>query len=172
MRLKSGTSKLVALLITVTGAALLISGCGFKPRGQADLTFERIYVETQGFSLFGAELRRVIQTGNAVEVMDSAAQAQLVVRVVSERRETKILSLTGTGSVREFQLIYRVAYRILDNQLLDLSAPGEIVLRRDLLFDDRVTLAKEAEEDIIYRSMQTDAVQQMLRRLSVIQVPA
>ena len=58
----------------------------------------------------------------------------------------------------------------MDNQLTDLTAPGEIVLRRDMLFDDTLRLAKESEAENLYRDMQTDAVQQMLRRLSVIQV--
>ena len=162
--------RFVALLVVAIGMALLFASCGFQPRGRADLSFERIYVETDGFSLFGAELRRVIQTGNVVEVVDTADEAEVVLKVVSELQERKILSLTGTGSVREFDLIYRVAYRIMDNQLKDMTAPGEIVLRRAMLFDDTLRLAKESEAELLYRDMQTDAVQQMLRRLSVIQV--
>jgi LPS-assembly lipoprotein len=167
---KIENSRFYALLIAVTCIAFLFSGCGFQPRGRADLSFDSIYVETNGFSLFGAELRKVVQAGDVVEVMDSADEAEVVLKVVSERQERHIISLTGTGSVREFQLVYRVAYRILDNELKDLAAPGEIVLRRDMLFDDTLRLAKESEAEILYRDMQTDAVNQMLRRLSVVLV--
>ena len=163
-------SRVAVLLVVATCLTLLFSGCGFQPRGRADLSFESIYVETDGFSLFGAELRRVVQTGNVVEVVDTADEAEVVLKVVSELRERQILSLTGTGSVREFDLIYRVAYRIMDSQLKDLAAPGEIVLRRAMLFDDTLRLAKESEAELLYRDMQTDAVRQMLRRLSVILV--
>ena len=165
-------SRLAVWLISVACIALLFAGCSFQPRGQVDLSFRNIYVETQGFSLFGAELRRVVQAGNEVEVMDSPEQAEVVLKVVSEQQERHIISLTGSGSVREFQLVYRIAYRIMDNKLKDLAAPGEIVLRRDMLFDDSLRLAKESEEERLYRDMQTDAVHQMLRRLSVIQVPS
>lgn len=167
---KIENSRFYVLLIAVTCIAILFPGCGFQPRGRADLSFDSIYVETNGFSLFGAELRKVVQAGDVVEVMDSADEAEVVLKVVSERQERHIISLTGTGSVREFQLVYRVAYRILDNELKDLAAPGEIVLRRDMLFDDTLRLAKESEAEILYRDMQTDAVNQMLRRLSVVLV--
>jgi len=170
MHLKFLISRSVVLLMAIACIALLFSGCGFQPRGRADLSFERIYVETSGFSLFGAELRRVIQAGNVVEVMDTADEAEVVLKVLSERQERKILSLTATGSVREFELLYRVGYRIMDNKMVDLTAPGEILLRRDMLFDDTLRLAKESEADSLYRDMQTDAVNQMLRRLSVIQL--
>jgi len=167
---KIETVRFIVLLVVAACVAALFSGCGFQPRGRADLSFASIYVETDGFSLFGAELRRVVQAGNVVEVMETADEADVVLKVLSERQERQIISLTATGSVREFQLLYRVAYRIMDNQLTDLTAPGEIVLRRDMLFDDTLRLAKESEADNLYRDMQTDAVQQMLRRLSVIQV--
>ena len=170
MHPKIEKSRVAVLLVVATCLTLLLSGCGFQPRGRADLSFESIYVETDGFSLFGAELRRVVQTGNVVEVVDTADEAEVVLKVVSELRERQILSLTGTGSVREFDLIYRVAYRIMDSQLKDLAAPGEIVLRRAMLFDDTLRLAKESEAELLYRDMQTDAVRQMLRRLSVILV--
>jgi len=49
----------------------------------------------------------------------------------------------------------------------NLVAPGEIFLRRDMTYDDTEVLAKESEEALLYRDMKTDAVQQMLRRLSV-----
>jgi LPS-assembly lipoprotein len=163
-------SRCAVLLLAFTGIALLFSGCGFTPRGRADLSFNSIFVETNGFSLFGAELRRVIQAGDVVEVMDSADEAEVVLKVVSEQQERHILSLDGSGSVREFQLVYKVAYRVTDNQSKDLAASGEIVLTRDMLFDDTLRLAKESEAESLYRDMQTDAVYQMLRRLSVVLV--
>lgn len=157
-------------MLVLIWTSLLAAGCGFQLRGQADLPFERIYVETSGFSLFAAELRRVLQSGNEVEVMDTPEQAQVILKILGERQEKTILSLSTSGSVSEFQLRYLVSYRVLDNQMKDLVAPGEIALRRDMTFDDTQTLGKESEEQMLYRDMQDDAVQQMLRRLSVLLV--
>jgi LPS-assembly lipoprotein len=167
---KPRNSRFAVVLVAISCIAMLFSGCGFQPRGRADLSFDSIYVETNGFSLFGAELRRVVQAGSVVQVVESADEAEVILKVVSESQERHIIALTGTGSVREFQLVYKVAYRVMDNELKDLAAPGEIVLRRDMLFDDTLRLAKESEAEFLYRDMQTDAVHQMLRRLSVVLV--
>ncbi|MGD8477437.1 MAG: LPS assembly lipoprotein LptE [Burkholderiales bacterium] len=157
------------LLATIV-FALLVSGCGFQLRGQADLQFERIYVETSGFSLFAAELRRAIQSNKSVEVMKSPEDAQVVLRVLDESREKKILALTSTGSVEEYVLLYRVNYRVLNNKMTDLVAPNAIMLQRIMTYKDTETLAKESEEEFLFRDMQADAVQQLLRRLSVVPI--
>ena len=165
-----GSAHIVIKLLTATVIGLLLTGCGFQLRGQADLQFERIYVETDGFSLFAAELRRVIQSNKSVEVTKSPEDAQVVLRVLNERREKKILALTSTGSVEEYVLLYQVSYRVMDNKMQDLVAPSEIALQRIMTYQDTETLAKESEEQFLFRDMQDDAVQQMLRRLSVVPV--
>ena len=170
MFLSSSKSRIPINFLMAIALSLLVAGCGFQLRGQADLPFERIYVETQGFSLFAAELMRVIQSGDAVEVMDSPEEAEVILKVLNERRERKILSLRSSGAVSEFLLVYRVSYRVTDNQNKDLVAPNEISLRRAMTYDDQVILGKESEEELLFRDMQADAVQQMLRRLSVVLV--
>jgi len=157
-------------VLAVAWISLLVAGCGFQLRGQANLPFDRIYVESNGFSLFAAELRRIIQSAKSVEVVDTAEQAQVVLQVLGESQERKILSLSPSGSVNEYQLLYQVRYRVMNNQMNDLAAPGDISLHRDMTYDDTETLGKESEEQLLFRSMQIDAVQQMLRRLSVVMV--
>ena len=164
----SAPARIFAKWLALMSIGLLLSGCGFQLRGQADLKFDRIYVETNGFSLFAAELRRVIQSNKSVEVTDSPEHAQVVLKVVDERLEKKILALTPTGSVEEYVLLYQVSYRVMDNKMQDLIAPNDIALQRIMTYEDTETLAKESEEQFLYRDMQSDAVQQMLRRLSVI----
>ena len=69
--------------------------------------------------------------------------------------------------MREFQLIYRVSYRVHDGKGREFIPPGDVVLRRDITYNDSQVLAKEQEEILLVRDMQSDAVQQLLRRLSV-----
>jgi len=42
----------------------------------------------------------------------------------------------------------------------------EIELNRNFAYDDSQILAKESEENLLYRDMQTDAAQQIMRRVS------
>lgn len=153
----------IALFIAMT-----LSACGFQLRGQATIPFQTLHVEAPGFSIFANDLERAIRSGSNTRIVESRDQAEAVVQVVGEAQEKHILSLSSAGKVREFELRYRVAYRLTDRTGADLTSPGEIVLRRDMTYDDTEVLAKESEELLLFRDMKTDAVRQMLRRLSVV----
>ena len=95
-----------------------------------------------------------------------------MLQFTEETREKDILSLTGTGRVREFQLRYRVGFRVHDGKGGDFVPPSTIQLTRDITFNDAEILAKEAEEQLLFRDMQADMVQQILRRLAAAKPPA
>ena len=44
----------------------------------------------------------------------------------------------------------------------------ELLQQRDISYNETIALAKEAEEALLYRNMQTDLVQQLLRRLAAV----
>ena len=147
---------------------LLLGACGFHLRGQGAfaLPFQRLYVQSANdYAPFIAELKRAIEA-NSVEITDSPEQAQLTLQIFSEVADRQILSLSGGGRVREFQLQYRISLRAYDQKQQDWLAPEEITLRRDFYFDDSQVLAKEQEEALLYQNMRSDAVQQVLRRLN------
>ncbi|HWQ38996.1 MAG TPA: LPS assembly lipoprotein LptE [Burkholderiales bacterium] len=171
-RLKTSSHglRLWGLAVVLLLAATTLSACGFRLRGQAALPFESIYIETVGFSLLGAELRRAIRTGGKTRVADRPDDAEVVLRITGEQQEKHVLSLSTAGKVREFELRYRLAYRLLDRTSNDIVPPDEITLRRDLTYDDTQVLAKESEEALLYEDMKSDAVQQLLRRLSVVRL--
>jgi LPS-assembly lipoprotein len=125
-------------------------------------------VESPGFSAFANDLERAIRSGSKTRIVESRDQAEAVVQIIGESQEKHILSLSSGGKVREFDLRYRVAYRLTDRVGVDLASPGEIVLRRVMTYDDTLALAKESEELLLFRDMRTDAVRQMLRRLSTV----
>jgi len=150
-----------ALVVCV---ALALAGCGFQLRGSASLPFESIYIENAGPEM-GVELERAIRT-TQTQVRPSAEEAQAVLQVVSQGREQQILTLSGAGRVSEYRLIYRVGFRVRDKAGKDLMPLQQIELRRELTYDASQTLAKESEIALLYRDMQTDAVQQIVRRMA------
>jgi len=151
----------VALLL----CALLFAGCGFQLRGAANLPFDTLYVQAPTGSQFANQFRRVVAAGSATRVVDDPKSAEATLVLVQELREKNILSLSGTGRVREFQLRYRMSYRLLDKNAVETLPVSEIVLTRDFSFNDQETLSKESEEALLFRDMQNDAVQQLVRRL-------
>jgi LPS-assembly lipoprotein len=98
--------------------------------------------------------------------VNSPAQAQAVLDLTTEERSKTILSLNAAGRVREFQLRYRLSFRVHDAKGRDYLPLSEIRLTRDISFNDAQVLSKEAEELLLFRDMQSDMVQQILRRLS------
>jgi len=153
--------RLLALLMVT----LLLSACGFHLRGQVPMPFETIYLQTTNPNTpFIRELRRNLEA-RQVKLMNAADQAELVLEIVSEFSEKQVLSLGGDGRVNEFRLFYRVSLRAYDPQK-DWIPAEEIALRSDFSYDDTKVLAKEAEEALLYQSMRSDMVQQIMRRLS------
>jgi LPS-assembly lipoprotein len=73
--------------------------------------------------------------------------------------------------VREFQLRYRVAFRVHDGKGGEFVPQTSIALTRDITFNDTDVLAKEAEEQLLFRDMQSDMVQQIMRRLAASRKP-
>jgi LPS-assembly lipoprotein len=146
--------------------SLLLAACGFHLRGQAGMPFETLYLDAANpGTQFIAELRRNLEA-NKVKLVNSAAQADVVLNIATEFPEKQILSLGGSGRVSEFSLRYRVSLRAYDLKQNDWIPAEDIVLRRDFSFDDSKILAKEAEENLLYQSMRSDMVQQIIRRLS------
>jgi LPS-assembly lipoprotein len=163
---KARALSLVAVL------ALGLCGCGFKVVGPPELPFQTLYVAAPDYSSFGAEFRRYVASGGKTRLTSNPKEAQAVLDILGETREVQILSLTSAGRVAEYLLRYRVTFRLRDSGSTDLIAPSEITLQRDLTYDNDATLAKENEQEFLFQDMRNDAMEQLLRRLAAVQVPA
>jgi LPS-assembly lipoprotein len=64
----------------------------------------------------------------------------------------------------------RVKFRVRTPQGQELIPETEVLQQRDISFNESAVLAKEAEEVLLYRAMQTDIVQQLLRRLVAVKL--
>ncbi len=155
--------KTLPLLIFI----MLLAACGFQLRSEANLPFNTLYVQAPAGSQFANQFRRVVSSGSSTRIIDNAKGAEATLILVSERREKNILSLSGTGRVSEYQLRYIMSYRVIDVNAVEIIPVTEIALRRDLSYSDAELLSKEAEDALLFRDMQNDAVQQLLRRLQL-----
>ena len=153
-------------------ALLLLSACGFQLRGSATLPFETIFLEIPEGNVMGADLKRNLRAGTNVKVVDSKAEAQAILTNVTELRTKIILSINSAGRVREFRLRYNFNYSLIDRNGKELAPPSSLSLERDYAYSDDQVLAKEAEETLLYRDMQNDLVQQIIRRLAATGRPA
>ena len=162
---------LLVRAVAVALAAAVLSGCGFQLRGssgQYRMPFDSIYLAFSDTSPLGTELKRNLRAGDAVVIASDPSKAQALFDVLSEQRGKTILSLNSQGRVREYLLSYTVVFRVRNAKGAEMLAPTEISLKRNIAFNESEVLAKEAEEALLYRDMQTDLVQQIMRRLAAI----
>lgn len=148
---------------------LSLAACGFHLRGQATLPFDTLYIP--GSSPLVIELKRNIAAGTRSKIVAGEKDAKAILGLTNELREKVILSFSTSGLVREYQLRYRVGFRLFDVKGRNYLPPSEIQLTRDVSFNEGQVLAKEAEDALLYRDMQTDMVQQIIRRVVAARVP-
>jgi LPS-assembly lipoprotein len=154
-------------------AGLTLAGCGFKLRSSQNYSFTSIAVLPNPGGALALELRRSL--ASAVQVLPAnapASQAQVVLDILQEQREKIVSGVNSSGQVREFQLRIRVTFRMRTPDGKELAPDAEIVQQRGISYSETAALAREAEEALLYRDMQTDIVQQLLRRLATLRYAA
>ena len=157
--------------VVVAALGLAVAGCRFHLRGDAAFPFASIYVNAPSSPPMSTELTRSLASTNA-KVLDAPTNAEVVLDVPVVVDDKDVLSLSSGGAVREYQLVKRVAFRLHDKEGLDWMPAGEIVVRRSYTFNETQVLARDLQEQRLLREMQTDAVQQIMRRLQTAKKPA
>jgi len=157
-------------LLVLAAAAAVLAGCGFELRRAPDFAFNSIAVAAAPNSAMANELKRSIAADGKVTVVDAARRdsAQVVMDFVSEQREKVVVGMSATGQVREFQLRTRLKFKLRTPQGKELIPETELLQQRDISFNESAVLAKESEENLLYRDMQSDIVQQLMRRLAAV----
>jgi LPS-assembly lipoprotein len=153
--------------LVLSAAVLALSGCGFQLRQAPDLVFKTISIGSAESSTLGNELTRSIASGGGVTVVP-LDRAEVVLDVTQDQREKVVVGLNASGQVREFQLRIRFKFKLRTPGGKELIGETELLQQRDISFNEAAVLSKEAEENLLYRDMQTDIVQQLMRRLAAV----
>ena len=161
-----------ALLAGVAMAAVAAGGCGFQLRGAQKLPVDTLFLALPANSPLGAEIARVVRSSTNALVVTDRKQAQAILELLGESREREVLSINAQGRAREYQLRLRTTFRVVAPDGTELIAPTTLTARRDIAFNESELLAKESEEALLYRDMQSDLVRQMVTRLQGIRFDA
>jgi LPS-assembly lipoprotein len=144
---------------------LPLAGCGFQLRGAQRIPYRSVYIQaTDRESAIVRQLEQALKD-NQVVLGTSAREAEAVLVLSQERKNRSILALSGGGRVREYRLNYAINYSLNDRDGKTIFPDSLIQLTRDFTYDDNLYLAKTAEEAFLYRDLEEDAIQQILRRL-------
>lgn len=179
----------IAKLSVVLLLASLLAACGFKLRGSADLPTQQLPFATIALTLdptseFYGQLKRSIEATTAGTRVVDLKEAEAVLMVLGDTSQKNILSLSSAGKAREYRLVRTFSFKVQANTpaaapapqlkytdapaaaITEYVAPSTIVLRRDITYNDDLVLSKESEEALLWRDIQKDLVQQLMRRLA------
>ncbi len=156
------------VLTAMTTAGL--SACGFALRKAPTFAFKSIFTGIGEGSVLGTELQRNLEASGVRLIRDvrQIDAADVILDVLVDQREKTVVGMNASGQVREFQLRTRFSFRLRTLRGKILIPPSEILLQRDISFNESAVLAKETEEQLLYRDMQSDIVQQIMRRLAAV----
>ena len=157
--------------LAAAGALLVTASCGFRLRGTLNFAFKSIYINIPDGSSLGTDLKRALAANSALAVISDPQkmlQADVILDALTDQREKTVIGSSSAGQVREFQLRLRFSFRLRTPQDKELIEQAEILQQRDISYNESAALAKEAEEALLYRDMQSDLVQQIMRRLAAI----
>jgi LPS-assembly lipoprotein len=153
--------KFITLLTLV-----IVTSCGFHLRGMTEISFKTVSIEGRDLS-FTKNLKKIL-TSNKVAIVLPTENPELRLELLSEETEKRILSLSGQGLVREFEIFYRVRYRI-KNSYSKIWAEEELIeTRKDFTYSDSNLLAKEEEERKLNEAMRNEAITNLFNQIQLI----
>jgi LPS-assembly lipoprotein len=162
--LKRTTGKALALMLM-----LLLAGCGFQLRGEAQLpaAMERTYIAAIPAAPDLPRQLKLLLTGNDIEVVGSQTEASAVLVILEDRITREVLSVGASARVREFALNYAVRFRLDDKDGNPLLAEQVMTLRDDYQFDQQQVVGTASEEELLRREMVRTMAREILRRLEL-----
>jgi LPS-assembly lipoprotein len=150
--------------------AAVLTGCGFQLRGtlSGNLPYKTMMIALPDTSEVRVWLERYINAAGSTEIIDDPKLADATFQQLSDSRIKTILSVNAQGRVREYRLQLNYRFRVVNAKGQVLVPPNDVSLSRDITFDDSNVLAKDLEESLLWRDMNNDLVNQIMRRLSII----
>ena len=135
---------------------LILNSCGFQLRKPLDLDYQSYAItgDSSGLSKF---IHKQLSFTDIKEKKDGSAD--LIIEIMSNNFEKRILSLAGNGQVGEFELIQSIEYRLKSNG--QWSEPRRLEAIREYTYDPTLYNAAAAEEIYLKDSM----IEQLSRSL-------
>jgi len=157
----------VAFRLGALLAAVVVASCGFQLRGDPAVGIKALQVTSVGGSQVAAEVRRTLAQG-PTKVVTNPKDAEAQLRVLQEVRDKIVATITGTGTVFEYELRLTVRYELtMPGREQPVIEPTEIFAKRLITYSASAPTAKEAEEQLLYKDMQVELAQRILRQVAV-----
>jgi LPS-assembly lipoprotein len=162
-------SRCLAIIMAVL--ALLLSGCGFQLRGEANLPPEmsktRIVIDDEYSAL--ARRVRVMLERSGVQFVP-ADQASAVLEIPENEVVTEVLTIADNARVREYRVTHTVKFRLTNAQGQELVGWQTLRQSREISFDEQRILASSREQEYLRKDLAETMAQLLVARLESIYV--
>lgn len=147
---------------------LALSGCGFHLAGSAALPAEMATTQIVAQDPYSQFVRRltILLEQNGARVVDVPPSTAVLEIPLNEVRKD-ILSIGDTARVREYRVVHRVRFRLVDAEGRVLVREQALERSRVISFDEQDILAATREEEFL-----RDELADTLSRLVVRQLEA
>lgn len=155
------------LLLAIT---CILSSCGFHLKGTSVFDKPMPY---RSWQIEGGNMQRPLETvlRRQPNIVVDDENPDVVVKVLSATQNMSTSAVDISGSASEYLLVLAVkvqAYR----HGKPLGDPIEVNIQRYMDYSDHEVLAKENEQNMIWRDIQTDAAEQIVHRLTYLPIVA
>lgn len=152
--------KQILLIIALFG----LSACGYHLRGSFDLPegLKDIYIQGASSQL-RTSLKKSLRSADAF-LLDQPENADIIIKVVKEKMDRRVISLNESGRSNEYELYYVLDFLLLDAKGKVLSTTQPIEITRDYFNDQEALLGKNNEEQVIRSEIYQQAIKAVLTR--------
>lgn len=158
----------IAVLSCVAALALLLTACGFHPRGDAPLPAEMAvtYIRgTQEFNTLYDDFRTALE-GRGARVTQDRAEATAVLDILKNITERRVLAVDLTGKVLEYRFRQSLQFDVTAKDGRALLDQQSVTMSRALKFNRNDVLGTEREYDLIRKELQRDVVNLAMLRIT------
>ena len=147
----------------MTLAMISLIACGFQLRGGIEANFDSISING-GSAGFVKQLKKRLRQ-SSITVLPTDGEVKL--EIVDDLLNKRILSLNSDGRISEYELNYKVSYRIKGQND---SEWGQVIsneVRRQYTYDDENVVAKALEEEKLINGMRDELIRTITAQISL-----
>jgi LPS-assembly lipoprotein len=147
-------------------AAGLLAGCGFQLQGKNELPPEMASTVIDTADPYSQFVRRlsILLEQNGASVVDSGPPTALL-QLPEDTVRREVLSIGASARIREYRVVHRVRFRLVDSSGAVLVPEQTIEQSRVISFDEQNILAATREEEFLREELADTLAREVLRRL-------
>ena len=155
-------------------ALVLVTGCGFRLRGQTELppAMHITYIKVnRPAGTPPGTLERALENflkANDAEVATDAKQATAILEIVNQEKSNRLVATNRQGNTRTDTLTYLVDYRVVLPDGKVLLPQNRASVSRDITYPESAVLSRGQGENVAYRDMEYELVRAIFYRLEAL----